>query len=205
MRFCKKTTGGNELVRIDTGPIPFLLVDSMLPKNTGRMIEKVKSLKGVLPEAVECVFDGIEGLVMNVTSEDVDRRSGVNTTSEHENTTSEDMNRSEHTTDNLQETENTRNYTLNPSHLSYAIDMNQSLLQALGVSCEAIDAIVRIARQHHYAAKLTGGGGGGCVIAVASTEAEEKDEEVFMTHLSQSGFGYQRIQIGGKGVHVEGE
>ena len=95
--------------------------------------------------------------------------------------------------------------TLNPSHLNHAIDMNQYLLQALGVSCEAIDAIVGIARQHHYAAKLTGGGGGGCVIAVASTEADEKDEEAFMTHLSQRGFDYQRIQIGGKGVQVEEE
>ena len=190
MRFCKRTTGGNELVRVATEPLTFLLIDSMLPKNTGRMIEKVKCLMEVLPETVECVFDGIEGLVMNVTSGSVKAR--------------EDRNegREENRNEGREDTNKGREITLNPSHLNHAIAMNQSLLQALGVSCEAIDAIVGIARQHHYAAKLTGGGGGGCVIAVASTEAEEKDEEAFMTHLSQRGFDYQRIQIGGKGVQV---
>ena len=189
MRFCKRTTGGNELVRVATEPLTFLLIDSMLPKNTGRMIEKVKCLMEVLPETVECVFDGIEGLVMNVTSGSVKAR--------------EDRNegREENRNEGREDTNKGREITLNPSHLNHAIAMNQSLLQALGVSCEAIDAIVGIARQHHYAAKLTGGGGGGCVIAVASTEAE-KDEEAFMTHLSQRGFDYQRIQIGGKGVQV---
>lgn len=181
-------------MRIATEPLSFLLIDSMLPKNTGRMIEKVKGLKGVLPETVECVFDGIEGLVMNVTngSVNVGRGEDVNVRrEENRNEGREDTHKGE--------------ITLNSSHLNHAIDMNQYLLQALGVSCEAIDAIVGIARQHHYAAKLTGGGGGGCVIAVASTEADEKDEEAFMTHLSQRGFDYQRIQIGGKGVQVEEE
>ena len=195
MRFCKRTTGGNELVRIATEPLTFLLIDSMLPKNTGRMIEKVKGLKGVLPETVECVFDGIEGLVMNVTNGSVNVRGGE----EDVNARREDMNT------RREEDTHKGEITLNSSHLNHAIDMNQYLLQALGVSCEAIDAIVGIARQHHYAAKLTGGGGGGCVIAVASTEADEKDEEAFMTHLSQRGFDYQRIQIGGKGVQVEEE
>lgn len=203
MRFCKRTTGGNELVRIATEPLSFLLIDSMLPKNTGRMIEKVKGLKGVLPETVECVFDGIEGLVMNVTNGSVNVRGGeedVNVRREEDvNAREEDMNT------RREEDTHKGEITLNPSHLNHAIDMNQYLLQALGVSCEAIDAIVGIARQHHYAAKLTGGGGGGCVIAVASTEADEKDEEAFMTHLSQRGFDYQRIQIGGKGVQVEEE
>ena len=200
MRFCKRTTGGNELVRIATEPLSFLLIDSMLPKNTGRMIEKVKGLKGVLPETVECVFDGIEGLVMNVTngSVNVRREEDVNARMEDVYVRREDVNARKEDTHKGE-------ITLNPSHLNHAIDMNQYLLQALGVSCEAIDAIVGIARQHHYAAKLTGGGGGGCVIAVASTEADEKDEEAFMTHLSQRGFDYQRIQIGGKGVQVEEE
>lgn len=202
MRFCKRTTGGNELVRIATEPLTFLLIDSMLPKNTGRMIEKVKGLKGVLPETVECVFDGIEGLVMNVTNGSVNVGRGEDVSARGE----EDVNaRREDNRNEGREDTHKGEITLNPSHLNHAIDMNQYLLQALGVSCEAIDAIVGIARQHHYAAKLTGGGGGGCVIAVASTEADEKDEEAFMTHLSQRGFDYQRIQIGGKGVQVEEE
>ena len=196
------------MVRIATEPLSFLLIDSMLPKNTGRMIEKVKGLKGVLPETVECVFDGIEGLVMNVTSGSVNVGRGEDVSARGEedvNARREDVYVRREDVNARKEDTHKGEITLNSSHLNHAIDMNQYLLQALGVSCEAIDAIVGIARQHHYAAKLTGGGGGGCVIAVASTEAEEKDEEAFMTHLSQRGFDYQRIQIGGKGVQVEGE
>ena len=104
----------------------------MLPKNTGRMIEKVKGLKGVLPETVECVFDGIEGLVMNVTngSVNVRREEDVNARREDVYVRREDVNARKEDTHKGE-------ITLNPSHLNHAIDMNQYLLQALGVSFAA--------------------------------------------------------------------
>ena len=106
LRFRKKREGGNEMTPIDAEAVQLVLVDSMLPKNTGRMIEKVKRLQGVLPESVECLFDGIEGLVSSVTREG----------------------------------------RLDGGRLREAVEMNQCLLQALGVSCEAIDEIVRVSR-----------------------------------------------------------
>lgn len=164
LRFCKKE-GGNEMVPIDADAVQLVLVDSMLPKNTGRMIEKVKKLQGLLPESVECLFDGIEGLVNNLTREG----------------------------------------RLDGARLKEAMEMNQCLLQALGVSCEAIDEIVRVGKQFHFAAKLTGGGGGGCVIAIASDEATAADEKSFEQCLTERGYRVQHITIGGEGVRVEVE
>lgn len=163
LRFRKKREGGNEMTPIDAEAVQLVLVDSMLPKNTGRMIEKVKRLQDVLPESVECLFDGIEGLVSSVTREG----------------------------------------RLDGGRLREAVEMNQCLLQALGVSCEAIDEIVRVSRQCHFAAKLTGGGGGGCVIAVASDEAMAADKELLLKSLRERGYEVQQVRIGGKGVEVE--
>ena len=163
LRFRKKREGGNEMMPIDAEAVQLVLVDSMLPKNTGRMIEQVKRLQGVLPESVECLFDGIEGLVSSVTREG----------------------------------------RLDGGRLREAVEMNQYLLQALGVSCEAIDEIVRVGRQCHFAAKLTGGGGGGCVIAVASDEATAADKELLLKSLRERGYEVQQVRIGGKGVEVE--
>ena len=164
LRFCKKE-GGNAMTPIEADAVRLVLVDSMLPKNTGRMIEKVKRLQGLLPESVECLFDGIEGLVNNLTQGD----------------------------------------RLDGGRLKEAMEMNQCLLQALGVSCEAIDEIVRVGKQFHFAAKLTGGGGGGCVIAIASTEASTSDQESFLQCLTERGYRVQLITIGGKGVRVDVE
>ncbi|TVR03636.1 MAG: mevalonate kinase [Deltaproteobacteria bacterium] len=52
--------------------------------------------------------------------------------------------------------------------LGQAMDMNHGLLTSLGVSTEALDHAVRLARAHGAAgAKLTGAGGGGCIVALA--------------------------------------
>jgi len=46
------------------------------------------------------------------------------------------------------------------------IDMNQHLLNMLGVGHASLDTVVSVARRHHLHAKLTGAGGGGCAFAL---------------------------------------
>lgn len=82
-----------------------------------------------------------------------------------------------------------------------ATRVNQNVLRALGVSCEAIDRIVEVAEQHGFAAKLTGGGGGGCVVAIRQS-ANDSDESRFVDRLHDLGFLTQQIQLGGEGVKV---
>ena len=68
--FCKKGDGQYEVKSIHTEPLSLVLVDTMLPKNTARMIEKVGALRSTLPTATEHLFDTIESLVKEVVSED---------------------------------------------------------------------------------------------------------------------------------------
>ena len=139
-----------------------MLIDSMLPKNTANMIQRVKKLREQFSEAVECLFDCIDGLVKTTTVDNV----------------------------------------LEMDKLVCATRVNQNVLRALGVSCEAIDRIVQVAEQHGFAAKLTGGGGGGCVVAIRQS-ANDSDESRFVDRLHSLGFRTQQIQLGGEGVKVD--
>ncbi len=59
----------------------------------------------------------------------------------------------------------------NPITLGGLLSENHALLQRLGVSSEALDALVMAARRAGaLGAKLTGGGGGGCMVALAFEE-----------------------------------
>ena len=70
MTFCKKGDGKYEVKPIQTEPLSLVLVDTMLPKNTARMIEKVGVLKNTLPITTEHLFDSIEALVKELVSKD---------------------------------------------------------------------------------------------------------------------------------------
>ena len=83
-----------------------------------------------------------------------------------------------------------------------AVKINQNVLKTLGVSCEAIDEIVQLAKKHHFAAKLTGGGGGGCVVAISETACDE-DEDAFITALNSLGYETSVVRLGGEGIHLE--
>ena len=83
-----------------------------------------------------------------------------------------------------------------------AVRINQSVLKTLGVSCEAIDEIVQLAEQHHFAAKLTGGGGGGCVVAIRETACDE-DEAALINALHSRGYQTCVVRLGGEGIHLE--
>ncbi len=83
------------------------------------------------------------------------------------------------------------------------MNINQSLLRALGVSNERIDEMVKIARKcGAEGAKITGAGGGGCIIAYTRKNIEEvyrglsrASNFVIRTNISNSG---ARIESGGR-------
>ena len=49
------------------------------------------------------------------------------------------------------------------------MEMNQGLLQCMGVSHASIDTVIRTTLKYKLASKLTGAGGGGCVLTLLPT------------------------------------
>ena len=165
IRFRRSLDGKFEKKQVKTDPFAVLLVDTMLPKNTFEMINRVKTLKSHYPKSAEHLFDCIDELVKASINEE-----GV----------------------------------LEMNKLVGAVRINQNVLKTLGVSCEAIDEIVQIAKQHHFVAKLTGGGGGGCVIAIRETACDEDEDEAELINVLHSR-GYQTcvVRLGGEGIQLE--
>lgn len=55
------------------------------------------------------------------------------------------------------------------SKIEELMDMNQGLLQCMGVSHASIETVLRTTLKYKLASKLTGAGGGGCVLTLLPT------------------------------------
>jgi len=81
------------------------------------------------------------------------------------------------------------------------MNMNHSLLSAIGVSHELLDRLVHAARRAGaLGAKLTGAGGGGCMIALASPETLER----VASAIEQAGVTAFVARKAEEGVRIEG-
>ena len=78
--------------------------------------------------------------------------------------------------------------------LGELMNINQGLLNALGVSSWELEEMIQISRQHGaLGAKLTGGGGGGSIVAVCPGEQER-----IVTELQKAGYRAIATTIGGR-------
>lgn len=84
--------------------------------------------------------------------------------------------------------------------LEELIDMNQHLLNMLGVGHASLDTVVSVARRHHLHAKLTGAGGGGCAFAIIPPYVAETDVKAAMHELTAVGYDCFQTSLGGQGV-----
>ncbi|MGB9726182.1 MAG: mevalonate kinase [Fervidicoccaceae archaeon] len=83
--------------------------------------------------------------------------------------------------------------------LGFLMNLNHSLLDALGVSTRRLNELVHVARDSGaYGAKLTGAGGGGCVIALVPEKGE-----IVETAMKLHGSMVLRTKLGADGVKVE--
>ena len=78
--------------------------------------------------------------------------------------------------------------------LGELMNINQGLLNALGVSSWELEEMIQISRSHGaLGAKLTGGGGGGSIVAVCPGEQER-----IVTELQKAGYRAIATTIGGR-------
>lgn len=84
--------------------------------------------------------------------------------------------------------------------LEALIDVNQGILNAIGVGHNALDLVVKISRCYNFHAKLTGAGGGGCAITFLNSDTHEENPDALRADLFEAGFDCFDAKIGAAGV-----
>ncbi|XP_027349756.1 mevalonate kinase [Abrus precatorius] len=82
------------------------------------------------------------------------------------------------------------------------MEMNQGLLQCMGVSHATIETVLRTTLKYKLASKLTGAGGGGCVLTLLPTLLSSTVVDKVVAELESSGFQCFIAGIGGGGVEI---
>ncbi|XP_031406819.1 mevalonate kinase isoform X2 [Punica granatum] len=82
------------------------------------------------------------------------------------------------------------------------MEMNQGLLQCMGVSHASIETVLRTTLKYKLTSKLTGAGGGGCVLTLLPTLLSANVVDKVIAELESCGFQCLIAGIGGKGVQV---
>uniref|UniRef100_A0A131YUF3 Mevalonate kinase n=1 Tax=Rhipicephalus appendiculatus TaxID=34631 RepID=A0A131YUF3_RHIAP len=90
------------------------------------------------------------------------------------------------------------------------VQMNQSLLNCLGVGHPRLDRVAEIAALHGLAAKLTGAGGGGCALLLCRVGCQnnvgssgEAESLAMCKQLEEEGFLYWEVDLGCPGVTLD--
>jgi len=86
--------------------------------------------------------------------------------------------------------------------LKELMEMNQGLLQCMGVSHPSIETVLRTTLKYKLASKLTGAGGGGCVLTLLPTLLSGTVVDKVIADLESSGFHCLIAGIGGNGVEI---
>ncbi|KAJ0232338.1 Mevalonate kinase [Hirschfeldia incana] len=82
------------------------------------------------------------------------------------------------------------------------MEMNQGLLQSMGVSHSSIDTVIQTTLKHKLTSKLTGAGGGGCVLTLLPTLVSGTVVDKVVQELESSGFQCFNASIGGNGAEI---
>ncbi|KAL8170886.1 hypothetical protein V2J09_022690 [Rumex salicifolius] len=86
--------------------------------------------------------------------------------------------------------------------LEELVEMNQGLLQCMGVSHASIETVLRTTLKYKLSSKLTGAGGGGCVLTLLPTLLSSTVVDKVMAELNSCGFECFTAAIGGNGVEI---
>ncbi|PSS19647.1 Mevalonate kinase [Actinidia chinensis var. chinensis] len=86
--------------------------------------------------------------------------------------------------------------------LEELMEMNQGLLQCMGVSHASIETVLRTTLKYKLASKLTGAGGGGCVLTLLPTILSGTVVDKVIAELEGCGFQCLVAGIGGEGLQI---
>ncbi|KAK3006121.1 hypothetical protein RJ639_015500 [Escallonia herrerae] len=86
--------------------------------------------------------------------------------------------------------------------LGELMEMNQGLLQCMGVSHTSIETVLRTTLKYKLATKLTGAGGGGCVLTLLPALLSGAVVDKVIAELESCGFECLIAGIGGNGTEI---
>nr|AUZ98390.1 mevalonate kinase [Trachyspermum ammi] len=86
--------------------------------------------------------------------------------------------------------------------LEELMEMNQGLLQCMGVSHASIETVIRTTLKYKLSTKLTGAGGGGCVLTLLPTILSKTIVDKVKAELESCGFQCLTAAIGGNGLEI---
>uniref|UniRef100_A0A0D3GWT1 Mevalonate kinase n=1 Tax=Oryza barthii TaxID=65489 RepID=A0A0D3GWT1_9ORYZ len=86
--------------------------------------------------------------------------------------------------------------------LAELMEMNQGLLQCMGVSHSSIETVLRTTLKFNLVSKLTGAGGGGCVLTLIPTLLSNLVLEKVIAELESQSFRCFIVEVGGQGFQV---
>lgn len=162
-----------ELSRLKSNlPIRMLITNTRVGRNTKALVAGVSERKLRHPDAMASVFDAVDSISKEL--------SGIIQTSASDDIT----------------------VTEKQEKLEELMEMNQGLLQCMGVSHASIETVLRTTLKYKLSSKLTGAGGGGCVLTLLPTLLSNIVVDKVIAELESCGFQCFIAGIGGNGVEV---
>ncbi|KAK1280832.1 Mevalonate kinase [Acorus gramineus] len=162
-----------ELTRIKSSmPIRMLITNTKVGRNTKALVAGVFKRSCRHPDAMASVFSAVDSISKELSS--------IIQSPVH---------------DDISITEK-------EGQIEELMEMNQGLLQCMGVSHSSIETVLRTTLRYKLASKLTGAGGGGCVLTLLPALLSNTVVDKVVAELESCGFQCIIAGIGGQGVEI---
>ncbi|KAF0919334.1 hypothetical protein E2562_029194 [Oryza meyeriana var. granulata] len=155
-----------------SNPVKMLITDTRVGRNTKALVAGVSERASRHPDAMASVFHAV-----NSISEELSSIVELAANDEIAVTSKEEK-------------------------LAEFMEMNQGLLQCMGVSHSSIETVLRTTLKFNLVSKLTGAGGGGCVLTLIPTLLSNLVLEKVIAELESHGFRCFRVEVGGQGLQL---
>ncbi|KAI8065913.1 GHMP kinase [Gongronella butleri] len=147
-----------------------LLTNTKVPRSTNALVAGVAQRKQKYPNVIDPIMDSIDAISLRCKETFLDVDQGR------------------------------KDFDELLAELQDLVDINHSLLYALGVSHPSLENIRRITTDHGLTTKLTGAGGGGCAVTLMPKDVTQDVVNAAVAALEKEGYDCYETLVGGIGA-----